>query len=462
MSQDTAIGTGKRHMRHHKLVKRFRKHGKKRELRKMEKLGREMAKSGLSAVAVSQCHHQSQHVEDRKEMLPFLALLLGYGRQMRKRRTATAVQEEHGRPNRETNEEIRALLLGALSEEMRGPCIRMEHAVHDTVSAYIGDEFDERRLQTADYPEPFHDLVRAINREVKRLAEHGKRGQPAFQRDLAMISSNLEVISGELARCASTIHAQADDTNEKSTQSVARTAEVCRELREANEAMGRLEEAIKNITGHIKGVTDACDAAVSEAGGAQEHMTKLDHASQCAEKVVQTIYKIASQTRMLAINATIEAQRAGEAGQGFSVVAEEVKELAQASEKGTQQLRQAIDEIQAASTAVFASMGTISDRISVTNAQLQDVSQMAASVQQGSSTRVAEILANAIASADDTVRDFEQLDRGARAMRQEASGMDEAAKSLRGCIQELGGTVSTHTGLRPELAVERHVEVDLF
>ncbi|SFG76333.1 methyl-accepting chemotaxis protein [Desulfotomaculum arcticum] len=78
---------------------------------------------------------------------------------------------------------------------------------------------------------------------------------------------------------------------------------------------------------------------------------KFDHLNQSSNRIVQfldVIQNIAAQTNLLALNAAIEAARAGEHGRGFAVVAEEVRSLAEDSEKATKEVAQIVNEIQAA------------------------------------------------------------------------------------------------------------------
>ncbi|MEA5489745.1 MULTISPECIES: methyl-accepting chemotaxis protein [Pseudanabaena] len=112
------------------------------------------------------------------------------------------------------------------------------------------------------------------------------------------------------------------------------------QVKSANQAL--LEgDAAMNST--VEGFTAIRDT-VSETA---EKVQQLGEASQKISKVVKLISGFASQTNMLALNASIEAARAGEEGQGFGVVANEVRALAQRSAKATTEIRQLIEEIQA-------------------------------------------------------------------------------------------------------------------
>ena len=86
-----------------------------------------------------------------------------------------------------------------------------------------------------------------------------------------------------------------------------------------------------------------------------ENMVKLAERAQAIGDIISTVKSIAEQTNLLALNAAVEASRVGEHGEGFSVVAGEIKELAEQSRQATQDIRLILNEIrQATNSAVLA------------------------------------------------------------------------------------------------------------
>ena len=129
-------------------------------------------------------------------------------------------------------------------------------------------------------------------------------------------------------RAAESVHASLDD--------VRQTAEMAIEAREVTD---RGLAAAAEATNAMAAVRDSSQA-VSEAIG------ELSSKSQQIGSIVQTITAIAGQTNLLALNAAIEAARAGEQGRGFAVVAEEVRKLAEDSQRAAEEIGTLITEVQ--------------------------------------------------------------------------------------------------------------------
>ena len=120
-------------------------------------------------------------------------------------------------------------------------------------------------------------------------------------------------------------------------------------LQEGDEAMNRTVLGISEIR-----------ETVSETA---KKVKRLGETSQKISRIVNLISNFAAQTNLLALNAAIEAARAGEEGRGFSIVAEEVRDLAEQSATSTAEIEQLVEEIQTQTNEVVAAMETGTEQV---------------------------------------------------------------------------------------------------
>ena len=194
-----------------------------------------------------------------------------------------------------------------------------------------------------------------------------------------------------------------------------------------------LQQLAKTTTADIEelisGVSGAAKANIESA----KMIGELERLSDEIGKIVHAVARIADQTNLLALNAAIEAARAGEHGKGFAVVADEVRNLAEISEKSARGIQEVVSEIQnqvkvvAADTEAAGKKGM--DEVEKAKAITKDLSQIAQDmvvIQQGCE----EITVNAtqaLAGSRQYLKGAEQI---ASASEEASSGCEEALKSV--------------------------------
>ncbi len=229
------------------------------------------------------------------------------------------------------------------------------------------------------------DLTRTLNSkgndEVASMAESFNNFVGTIRKTVSKIIDRAE----DLTVSAEQLQAQADSTrsataeqregseqiavalNEMSSavQEVARNAaEAQTSTQEANNKVNESQEVVRSNRQAISELS-------TEIESASEVVRQLEGESQAVGSILDVIKAIAEQTNLLALNAAIEAARAGEQGRGFAVVADEVRTLAQRTQDATNEIQKVIEGLQAKSNEAVGVMEGSRDRAenSVSNAE---------------------------------------------------------------------------------------------
>ncbi len=174
-------------------------------------------------------------------------------------------------------------------------------------------------------------------------------------------------------------------------------------VNETTTSIETMNSSVGEVTRQIQDTLQISVQAVEAADKTSETMQRLQQGSEEIGSVIATISEIAEQTNLLALNASIEAARAGEAGRGFSVVASEVKDLANQTSIATEQIRKQVEDIQSQSQDANSAIDKIAKIIEQMNQHSQQVA--AAMDEQGV---VSQTIAAGAQQANDSMQGVDE------------------------------------------------------
>jgi methyl-accepting chemotaxis protein len=209
-----------------------------------------------------------------------------------------------------------------------------------------------RRIATSGNQNEMAILERGFNTMLERLASFiGDMGEIARQLD-----KTAQEIEGSASNNAEATRNQRSQTEQAATAMNEMSATVQEVARSTADAARAAQEADREATQGrqvVQKTMDVIDGLAREVVGAADIIVRVREKSQSIGGVLDVIRSIAEQTNLLALNAAIEAARAGEQGRGFAVVADEVRTLAQRTQTSIHEIEVMIEGLQSeSSTAV--------------------------------------------------------------------------------------------------------------
>jgi methyl-accepting chemotaxis protein len=211
----------------------------------------------------------------------------------------------------------------------------------DSEIAAIGHSFN-------DLVASFQDLIRQVIKsadEVRALTTH-----------LATGAAQVAAGSSEQKEASASMAAAMEETHASIAQVAANATDAHGIAEQAGELSGRGESIVHDAAAEMSKIA----GAVQDSG---RHIETLGEQSARISSIVSAIKEIADQTNLLALNAAIEAARAGEQGRGFAVVADEVRKLAERTTQQTAEITAMIDNIQGGTASAVQAMSEGSSRV---------------------------------------------------------------------------------------------------
>ncbi|NMY83535.1 HAMP domain-containing protein [Pseudomonas sp. WS 5411] len=211
-----------------------------------------------------------------------------------------------------------------------------------------------------------HDLVSQRQDELGQL-QRAMQSMTMGLRDLiggisdgvTQIASAAEQLSAVTEQTSAGVNNQKVETDQVATamnEMAATVQEVARNAEEASEAAVAADQQAREGDRVVGEAIAQIERLAGEVGNSTEAMGHLKRESDKIGSVLDVIKSVAQQTNLLALNAAIEAARAGEAGRGFAVVADEVRSLAQRTQKSTEEIEELIVGLQSGTQQVATIM----------------------------------------------------------------------------------------------------------
>ncbi|MGL5814705.1 methyl-accepting chemotaxis protein [Aeromonas sp.] len=277
----------------------------------------------------------------------------------------------------------------------------------------VRDEFSVLAGSIDKFTDRQHKIVQLVDESAEALAmaadefrEHASDGEELARTQRQHMDS-LAAAMEQMSAAIREVARNANDTLLQTRQSSEEAANGAERVARTISAIGTLADEIGNASGAVE---------------------RLTHNANRINEVVSVINAISQQTNLLALNAAIEAARAGEQGRGFAVVADEVRTLASRTQQATVEIQQMIEELQAGTGALNDIMEKTVGRAASSQQLITEVGQDIDKLSHHSDA-VLEMSTQIATSSEEQSSVAEEISRNLDRVRQEANRVEEAASA---------------------------------
>jgi methyl-accepting chemotaxis protein len=368
--------------------------------------------------------------------------------------------------------------LDQLSERLANIISTIQHAVItvQNASSHTNDTARQvearvtEELNALSRASEFSTSVRATAGTVAENAEQVASRVTDISSAVAQMTASIQEMDRNLLNLATVVEQAVTNTQEMSASIVQVAGNAQRVREESTNTDKQVRDGRNEVAQLSKGMSSISDTVADVVS----EMQSLDGASRQIGEILGLIEAIADQTNLLALNAAIEAARAGEHGRGFAVVADEVRKLAENSASSTKQIGRLVADIQRRTTAVLertarannlvqnnaASARSVTDMIELISGRVSDMAHLVSEISVATSeqARASEELAKAseqmgvmTQEAAATMREqaitSNQILESVSEIEQRTGQVAQASQEQQDAIESLSQTIARTSGL---------------
>ena len=281
-----------------------------------------------------------------------------------------------------------AILIGAvlfaIARSITLPLVRAVAVAKSVTGGKLDNEIDVASGgETGELLTTLEVMQGKLNSILREVEDCGRNmGQSAYQvatisSEIAEVSKQQESRSGEVSSAMQQLHQISSDVQTQAIEAASRSGQV--------ESLA--QEGIENVRRNI----GSMEETTRQVSRASLEIQDLEQSAQHIHNIVNTIKEIAGQTNLLALNAAIEAARAGEQGRGFAVVADEVRKLAERTTNSATEVGQIIEQLSVKVQQVATTMNVVVQKVNVTQ---EEAGKTARTIEGMASNAVQTVQAN--------------------------------------------------------------------
>ncbi|PTU73735.1 methyl-accepting chemotaxis protein [Pseudomonas mangrovi] len=341
---------------------------------------------------------------------------------------------------------ILLLVLGVLGVMFSNAFLRPLQQIRNNLDDIAAGEGDLTRRLPINSDDELGQLAGSFNRFVEKI--HG------LVRQIVDMTGQLTELVGQVSaqaqRSEQAMDRQRHETDQVATainEMSAAAHEVARSAQSAAEAAQKTDQEGQAAKLVVDGSIQRIHTLVDDIRSSGVSLDSLQKDVQSIVSVLDVIRSIAEQTNLLALNAAIEAARAGEAGRGFAVVADEVRALASRTQQSTQEIQGMIDRLQQGTEQAVSSMRRSSDAGDVTSEQankagtsLDAIAHLIGTI-NAMNAQIASAAEEQTAVAEEINRSVHQIAVAVDSVASETQQGAQTARSLAGLGERLGQLV---------------------